>query len=162
MTVSDRLRPERHRRWAAILSIIITVIALTFTLTKPAATPVSMTPLSGLIQLKAMTAKTISYEEAIANQKPTLIEFYADWCTTCQSMSSTVAKLHQQYGQQVNFVMLNIDDPQWARQVEYYRAIGVPQFSLLDNDGEAIDTWIGKVPASILAETLKTAIDAKS
>ena len=162
MTVSDRLKPEQHKRWAAILSIIITAIALTFILTKPAATPVSMTPLSGLIQLKSMAAKTISYEEAIANQKPTFIEFYADWCTTCQSMSSTVTKLHQQYGQQINFVMLDIDNPQWARQVEYYRATGVPQFSLLDSSGQSVDTWVGKVPSSILAETLKTVIETRS
>ena len=162
MTILDSPKLKQHKRWAAILSIIITAIALTFILTRPAATPISMTPLSGLIQLKSMAAKTISYEEAIANQKPTFIEFYADWCTTCQSMSSTVAKLHQQYGQQINFVMLDIDNPQWARQVEYYRATGVPQFSLLDSSGQSVDTWVGKVPSSILAETLKTVIETRS
>ena len=77
-------------------------------------------------------------------------------------MSSTVTKLHQQYGQQINFVMLDIDNPQWARQVEYYRATGIPQFSLLDSSGQSVDTWVGKVPSSILAETLKTVIETRS
>ena len=162
MTVSDSPKKEQLKLWAAILSVIITAIALTFTLTKPAANPVSMTPLSGLIQLKAMAAQTVPYEEAIANQKPTFIEFYADWCTTCQSMSSTVEKLHQQYGARIDFVMLNIDNPQWAQQVDQYKATGVPQFTLLDKAEQSIDTWVDKVPASILAETLETAVDFKS
>ena len=161
MTVSDSPKKEQYKLWAAILSVIITAIAITFTLTKPAANPVSMTPLSGLIQLKSMAAETVPYETAIANQKPTFIEFYADWCTTCQGMSATVKKLHQQYGQQVDFVMLNIDNPQWAAQVEQYKATGVPQFTLLDETEQTIDTWIGKVPVSILAETLETVVDSR-
>lgn len=157
-TKEDSFRKEQLKLWAAILSVVITAIALTFILTQPAATPVSMTPLSGLIQLKSTAAKTISYEAAIANQKPTFIEFYADWCTTCQSMSATVEKLHQQYGQQVNFVMLNIDDPQCAAQVRQYKATGVPQFTLLDSAERSMDTWIGKVPALVFAKTIDAAI----
>lgn len=140
-----------------VLVLLVTVIIAgvsTFFLTRPAATATSFTPLSGLITLKEMASKAVPYEVAIANHKPTLIEFYADWCTTCQGMSPTVEALHQQYSEQVNFVMLNIDQPEWANQVADYGASGVPQFTLLDSTQTEIKTWVGKVPKPIFREKL--------
>ncbi|MEO1391092.1 MAG: thioredoxin domain-containing protein [Cyanobacteria bacterium J06634_6] len=134
--------------WGGVIALLFAALA-TLLLTRPAASVMSMTPISGLVTLKAMAAESIPYEQAIANQKPTLIEFYADWCTTCQSMSATVDELHQQYSDQVNFVMLNIDDPQWARQVADFHASGVPQFTLLSSNQQSVNTWVGKVPKPI-------------
>ena len=161
MTVSDNSKDnskesskkETFKLWGAIASIAITLVAATFFLTQPAVKTSSMTPLSGLINLKQMAATTVSYEQAIANQSPTLIEFYADWCTTCQSMSITIKSLHQQYGTQINFVMLDIDDPRWTEQIAQYGATGVPQFTLLDPAERSVETWVGKVPKPILSQT---------
>ena len=47
--------------------------------------------------------------------------------------------------------MLDIDDPQWAGQVNDYGASGVPQFTLLDAHHSEVKTWVGKVPKIILA-----------
>ncbi len=152
MTVSSS-KKERLKLWSAIVSVILTVVSATFFLTRPAASTMSMTPLSGLIGLKTMAAEAMPYQQAIANQNPTLIEFYADWCTTCQSMSSTIERLHYQYGEQINFVMLNIDDPQWASQIDRYSATGVPQFTLLSPVEQSIETWVGKVPKPIFSQT---------
>ena len=99
--------------------------------------------------LKTLATDAMPYEEAMLNQKPTLIEFYADWCTTCQSTSATLKKLHQQYGEQINFVMLDIDNPKWATQIVDYKASGVPQFTLTTGDQQAVATWVGKLPQSI-------------
>lgn len=129
----------------------IAAVLVTFLITRPAVMATSFTPLSGLITLKAMAAEAMPYEVAIASPKPTLIEFYADWCTTCQGMSSTMADLHQQYGAAINFVMLDIDDPQWSAQVSDYGASGVPQFTLLDAHQNEMKTWVGKVPKPIFA-----------
>jgi len=137
---------------SALVATVLAIVA-TILLTRPAATVMSMTPLSGLITLQSMAAESVPYKAALANQKPTLIEFYADWCTTCQSMSSTVNALHEQYGEQVNFVMLNIDDPQWAAEVADFGASGVPQFTLLDSGHQSVKTWVGKVPKLIFTDT---------
>lgn len=129
----------------------LTAIVFTLLITRPAVTASSFTPLSGLMTLKTMAAESMVYGDAIASPNPSFIEFYADWCTTCQGMSSTVAALHQQYGDNINFVMLDIDDPQWAEQVAQYGASGVPQFTLLDGYHNEVKTWVGKVPKPILA-----------
>lgn len=133
--------------------VVVLAVLITLLITRPAATISSFTPLSGLMTLKSMAADAVPYGDAIATPKPTLIEFYADWCTTCQGMSSAIADLHQQYSNTINFVMLDIDDPQWAEQISDYGASGVPQFTLLDASHNEVNTWVGKVPKPILANT---------
>ncbi|MBE9067828.1 thiol:disulfide interchange protein [Leptolyngbya cf. ectocarpi LEGE 11479] len=135
----------------AVTIAVIAAILVTFLITRPAATATSFTPLSGLITLKSMATEAMPYEDAISSPNPTLIEFYADWCTTCQGMATTMVDLHQQYGATINFVMLDIDDPQWATQVSDYGASGVPQFTLLDAHQNEIKTWVGKVPKPVFA-----------
>ena len=131
------------------IGLILIVGLSTLWLMRPMETMMSFTPLSGLITLKSMATDAIPYEIAIANHKPTLIEFYADWCTTCQAMSPTMEALHRQYAPQINFVMLNVDQPQWAAQVSEYSAFGVPQFTLLDSEHHEVHTWVGKIPRPI-------------
>lgn len=147
---STEVHAPRIKLVGAIIAVVAAVL-ITLLITRPAATTSSFTPLSGLMALKTMAAESMPYGDAIASPNPTLIEFYADWCTTCQGMSSTITDLHQQYGDSINFVMLDIDDPQWAGQVADYGASGVPQFTLLDADHSEVKTWVGKVPKPILA-----------
>ena len=90
-------------------------------------------PLTGLVTLKAMAKEAVPYDNAIANNKPTLLEFYADWCSTCQGMSPTVKDLADKYGDRVNLVMLNIDDPQWDNLVQEYKVTGIPQYTFIRN-----------------------------
>ena len=111
-------------------------------------------PLSGLVALKTMARASVPYAEAMGSGKPTLLEFYADWCTTCQALAPTVRSLHSQYASQVNFVMIDIDDPQWVGPIQQFQATGVPQITVLRPDQTVADTFVGKVPRSILAATL--------
>jgi len=111
--------------------------------------------LSGLITLKALAQDSVPYPTAIANGKPTLIEFYADWCTTCQGMSATIQNLEEKYGDRVNLVMLDIDDPQWDKLVRRYRVTGIPQYTFLDESQDTLDTLVGKIPQSIMERFFK-------
>ena len=135
-------------------------LAVTFSITinlliSSPAMALGSSPLSGLISLKNLAQNATPYEEAIANGKPTLLEFYADWCSTCQGMSGTIEKLEAQYGDRVNLVMLDIDDPQWDELGQQYKVTGIPQYNFLDADENKIESFIGKVPQSILAQTFE-------
>ncbi len=107
--------------------------------------------LPGVASLRAMAQQSVPYESALSNGKPTLVEFYADWCTSCQSLVPTLAKFHEQYGSQVNFVMLNIDDPHWHQEMQQYQVVGVPQLFFIQSDHTVIKTLVGRVPEPILA-----------
>ncbi|WP_448560609.1 thioredoxin family protein [Trichothermofontia sp.] len=105
--------------------------------------------------LSTLAAASTPLNVALSNQQPTLIEFYADWCTSCQAMAGDIQALKQTYGDRVNFVMLNVDNSKWLPEVLHYRVDSIPHFVFLDRQGEAIATSIGEQPRPILAANLE-------
>jgi len=104
--------------------------------------------------LEAQANQSVPLATALSNQKPTLIEFYANWCTSCQAIAKDLANLKQEYGQAVNFVMLNVDNPKWLPEILRYRVDGIPHFVFLDKQGEAIAQTIGEQPYSLMEANL--------
>ena len=137
--------------------VVILMLAVNFSLSS-SAMALGASPLSGLITLKNLAKNATPYEEAITNGKPTLLEFYADWCSTCQSMSGTIEQLENKYGDRVNLVMLDIDDPQWDDLGQEYNVTGIPQYNFLDAEEHKLESFVGKVPQTILAQTFEKLI----
>lgn len=106
------------------------------------------------VSLKEMAQASMPLEVALRNNKPTLMEFYADWCTSCQAMAADIQALKQDYQDQINFVMLNVDNSKWLPEILHYQVDGIPQFVFLDPQGKAIATTVGQQPRAILAANL--------
>ena len=106
------------------------------------------------VSLDFLAAQAVPLNVAQANGKPTLIEFYADWCTSCQQMAPTIGELESSYSDDVNFVMLNVDNTKWLPELTQYRVNGIPHFEFLDGRGQSLGTAIGEQPKSILASNL--------
>ena len=138
-----------------IIVIIISLIAGTILVTQPDVSPQSAISITGLATLQQMAQDSVPYSVAVADNKPTFLEFYANWCTTCQSMAAMISQLHQSYGDTINFVMVNIDDPQYTKIIQQYQVTGVPQITILDHSHQINWTQVGKVPATILAQILE-------
>ncbi|MBR8828923.1 MAG: thioredoxin fold domain-containing protein [Gomphosphaeria aponina SAG 52.96 = DSM 107014] len=113
---------------------------------------------TGGISLEKQAEKSVPLEIALNNGKPTLTEFYANWCTSCQAMAKDLAELKQQYGEQVNFVMLNVDNSKWIPEVLRYQVDGIPHFVFFDDQGKAIAETIGEQPRNILEIDLNALI----
>ena len=139
-----------------VMGVVLWVGLSTVLLSQSALASPSFSPLSGLIVQTHLAEESMHYSEALANGKPTLIEFYADWCSSCQAFAPTLQHVHEDLGEQVNFVMLNIDDPQWQEPIQTYHATGVPQLTLLNGDESLAETWVGKVPERYLLQQLKS------
>ncbi|WP_414526751.1 thioredoxin family protein [Nodularia chucula] len=99
---------------------------------------------------------------AVTNGKPSMVEFYANWCTVCQKMAPDIAQLEQEYGDSVNFVMLNVDNTKWLPEMLKYRVDGIPHFIFLAKNGETIGQTIGDQPHTIMASNLEALITASS
>ncbi|MBL1209833.1 thioredoxin family protein [Geminocystis sp. GBBB08] len=112
--------------------------------------------------LESQAQQAIPLEVAVNNGKPSLVEFYANWCTSCQAMAKDLAILKQEYQQEINFVMLNIDNSKWLPEVLNYNVDGIPHFLFLNNQGNAIASTIGEQPLSILEENLQALIANQS
>ena len=104
--------------------------------------------------LSTLAADSTPLDVALTNHKPTLMEFYANWCTSCQAMADDMQSLKQQFGDQVNFVMLNVDNSKWLPEILKFDVDGIPQFVFLDAEGEALASTTGQQPRSILADNL--------
>lgn len=104
--------------------------------------------------LSALAANSTPLEEALTNRKPTLMEFYANWCSSCQAMADDMQSLKGQFSDQVNFVMLNVDNSKWLPEILKFDVDGIPHFVFLDAEGEALASTIGQQPRRILAENL--------
>lgn len=113
---------------------------------------------TGSASLDAQAEESTPMEVAMSNGKPTLMEFYANWCTTCQAMAQDLGELKQQYTDSVNFVMLNVDNSKWLPEILNYRVDGIPHFVFLDAQGEAIAQTIGEQPRPVLEANLEALV----
>ncbi|NEO84274.1 MAG: thioredoxin fold domain-containing protein [Spirulina sp. SIO3F2] len=135
------------QKWGCAIGLILSCWLLTLQTAQASS-------LAGLATLRSLAREAIPYTEALANGKPTVIEFYADWCTTCQGLAKTMQAIEQDYGDRVNFVMLNIDEPQWAPQIAANQVTGVPQLTFLDRQHQVQRQVVGAVPQAILAQMM--------
>ncbi|KAJ0252317.1 Thioredoxin-like protein HCF164 [Hirschfeldia incana] len=106
------------------------------------------------ISLKDLTASALPYEEALSNGKPTVVEFYADWCEVCRELAPDVYKIEQQYKDKVNFVMLNVDNTKWEQELDEFGVEGIPHFAFLDRQGNEEGNVVGRLPRQYLVENV--------
>lgn len=105
--------------------------------------------------LEAQAQEATPLEVALSNQKPTFLEFYANWCTSCQAMAKDIGELKEKYNDTVNFVMLNVDNDKWLPEMLQYNVDSIPHFTFLSKEGGAIASVIGEQPKSVLDSNLQ-------
>ena len=112
--------------------------------------------------LAKLSETSTPLEVAINNGKPSLVEFYADWCTVCQKMAPDITQLETEYADKMNFVMLNVDNTKWLPEMLRYRVDGIPHFVFLSQQGETIAQAIGDQPRTIMASNLEALVTGSS
>ena len=94
-------------------------------------------------------------KDVLSSDKPTLVDFWAEWCAPCRAIAPAVEELSRKYGNQVNFRKLNIDEnPSTPMQ---YGVKGIPTLILFKN-GEIVDQVVGAVPITNLETLVKKAL----
>lgn len=104
--------------------------------------------------LEKLAESAVPLEVALENDKPTLMEFYANWCTSCQAMAKDMTELEEEYHDHVNFVMLNVDNTKWLPEMLKYRVDGIPMFVFLNSEGQMLANSIGEQPRLVMASNL--------
>lgn len=137
------------QRERLILLVIATVLAATVLWLRGGLQPQA--------PLEALARRSPDLHVALGNGRPTILEFYADWCEACRSMAPAMDSVESSYRQQLNVVLLNVDNPRWQPEVERYAVNGIPQLELFDRTGSAIGRSIGARSATEL-ESLARAL----
>ena len=94
--------------------------------------------------LKSFGELSVDPEIAFNNNKPTFLEFYAEWCEVYKEMAPRVSTLKDEYEKDINFVFLNVDNQKWVKYIEKFAVNGIPQVNLFDKNGNLVSTFIGK------------------
>jgi thiol-disulfide isomerase/thioredoxin len=144
MAMESSSAPQRLRNFAIVSIAIILVVALVL----------GVRAQNFTTSLESQAKQATSIDIALSNGKPTLMEFYADWCTSCQAMAPNLAAIKSQFGDRVNFSMLNVDNTKWLPEVTKYRVDGIPHFVFFDNKGTVLAQAIGEQPRQILESKL--------
>ena len=145
---SENIEPLLTKNLKAILVLLIALIIISLILFR------NLFFQSNYL-LKSFGELSIDPEIAFTNDKPTFLEFYAEWCEVCKEMAPTVSVLKEEYEKDVNFVFLNVDNQKWNNYIRKFDVNGIPQVNLFDKKGYLLSTFIGKQEE----KTIKDSID---
>jgi thiol:disulfide interchange protein len=93
--------------------------------------------------LERLARQSPELSVALTDGKPTLVEFYADWCEACRAMAPAMETMERRHHGELDVVLLNVDNPRWQPQVESYGVNGIPHLEFFDGRGERLGQAIG-------------------
>jgi len=93
--------------------------------------------------LERLARQSPDLTTALNNGRPTLVEFYADWCEACRTMAPAMETIEQKRRGELDVVLLNVDNPRWQPELERYEVNGIPQLELFDAGGHSVGRSIG-------------------
>ncbi len=80
------------------------------------------------------------FQKVIDQDKPVLLDFYADWCGPCQALLPTVERLAEKYKEDFIVRKINVDkNPQLAQQ---FKVRSIPALFIL-KDKEIQEKLVG-------------------
>ena len=100
-----------------------------------------------------MVINDSNYGEALAQNKPMVLDFWATWCGPCRRVSPIIQELADQYEGQVIVGKVNIED-EADDLVAEFGIRNIPTI-LFMKDGQVVDKVVGAAPKSTLEEKLK-------
>ena len=102
------------------------------------------------MSLTHTTDETFDHD-VLQSDIPVLLDFWAEWCGPCKTVSPIVEELSNDYNGKVKVTKLDVDsNPQTATN---YGIRGIPTL-LMFKDGSAVDQIVGAVPKQDIAERL--------
>ena len=109
--------------------------------------------------LDQLARKSIDPDVALANGRPTLFEFYADWCAACREMAPEMLTIEDQVDNKIDIILLNVDNNRWQDLIDKYQVRGIPQLNFFDSNGNELGISIGAKNLQQLTQLINTTID---
>tara|TARA_Y100001968_G_scaffold2158_1_gene1837 strand:+ start:1501 stop:2076 length:576 start_codon:yes stop_codon:yes gene_type:complete len=86
--------------------------------------------------LEQLANNSLEPDIALSNGKPTVFEFYADWCEACKEMAPDMFEAEKLNSNKIDIVLLNVDNSRWIDLIDKYEVNGIPNLTFFDDKGE--------------------------
>ena len=93
--------------------------------------------------------------EVIKSEKPTLVDFWAEWCGPCKQIAPILEEISKEKINKLNIAKINIDENHEIPAK--YLVRGIPTLMFF-KDGELVDTKVGSIPKSSIIEWIDSLI----
>ncbi len=91
-------------------------------------------------------------EEVLQSDELVFVDFWAPWCGPCKMIAPIVDKLEENYGDQMKFAKLNVQD--YQETAGEYGVRGIPTLAIFKN-GEIVKKFVGLKPYELFEEEIK-------
>ena len=92
------------------------------------------------------------FSEIIDQEKPVLVDFFAEWCGPCKMMSPILKQVKDVLGDKVSIIKINVDKNQSL--ASKYQVRGVPTFMVF-KEGKQLWRQSGVLQTKELVEVIK-------
>lgn len=91
------------------------------------------------------------FEEMINNGKPSIIDFYADWCAPCKIQAPIIDELKQELAGKVNVIKVDVDSN--SEIAQDFNVVSIPTIVILQ-DGKKVWKEVGVQSKEILLDAV--------
>lgn len=99
------------------------------------------------------------FDQMIAGNKPTLVDFFATWCGPCKMQSPILEQVKAKVGDSANVIKVDVDKA--GEVAQRYRVQSVPTLILFVG-GQPVWRGVGVHQADVLEAKLREHIDSKA
>jgi thioredoxin 1 len=93
--------------------------------------------------------------DVIKSDKPSIVDFWAEWCGPCRMIAPIFEELSKEYSGKINFYKMNVDE---NNQIPAKFGIrGIPTL-ILFKGGKILDQIVGGVPKEHISKLLNKAL----
>ena len=88
----------------------------------------------------------------LENEKPVLVDFWAEWCGPCRAVSPILDQIASEYSDKIDVVKMNVDEN--SEIPMKYQITSIPTMKVFKG-GEVVKTVIGAKPKPALEADLQ-------